>query len=127
MIGSALAGAFVLGAVFEHLRPWQRKADEASLVAAMKEHVARAAIPRMLARCIAAGIAVPEVSSDPYDKDGDRRSYVMACMRGEGFEYTSLLRCWVEQTATLTATTRATEMSAATGRCYHESPRTPTS
>jgi hypothetical protein len=91
IIGSALAGAFVLGAVFEHLKPWQRKAplsaEDESLTRKIHEHFARAEIPRVLARCIAAGIAVPMVPSDPADKDGDRRSYVMACMRGEGFEY----------------------------------------
>jgi hypothetical protein len=91
IIGSAVAGAFVLGAVFGHLKPWQRKVDKRidSLIA---EHVAREAIPRVLARCIATGIAVPELPSDPYDENGDRRSYVMACMRGEGYEYDVLAK-----------------------------------
>ena len=34
-------------------------------------------IPRVLARCIAAGITVLMAPSDPNDRDGDRRSYVM--------------------------------------------------
>jgi len=92
IIGSALAGAFVLGAVFEHLRPnlWRSRLspEDENFIREYVDH--GLAIPRVLARCMAAGIAVPEVPSDPYDRDADRRSYVMACMRGEGFEYNDL-------------------------------------
>jgi hypothetical protein len=87
IIGSAIAGAFVLGAVFGHLKPWQRKEPTAEVKEILKYAAQRAPIPRVLARCIAAGTMVPEVPSDPYDDNGDRRAYVMACMRGEGFEY----------------------------------------
>jgi len=95
IIGSALAGAFVLGAIFEHLRPnlWRSRLspEEKAYVADIEDIIARKTIlPRVLARCMAAGIAVPEVPSDPFDHDGDRRSYVIACMRGEDFEYNVL-------------------------------------
>src|SRR5262249_44281734 len=93
IIGSALVGAFVLGAVFGHLKPWQRKADERieSFVAA---YAARAAIPRVLARCMAAGVSVPVLPTDPYDEKGDRQSFVMLCMRGEGYEYDTLAKSY---------------------------------
>jgi len=42
-------------------------------------------IPRVLARCRAAGIAA--VPSGPNKDNRERRSYVIACMRGEDFEF----------------------------------------
>jgi len=88
ILASALAGAFVLGAAFEHLRPrsWLSPADKTDYA----DIITQLKTPRVLARCMAAGITVPEVPSDPRDEDGDRRSYVMACMRGEGYEYDTL-------------------------------------
>ena len=90
IIGSAIAGAFALGAAFGHLKPWQIRmsAEDQDILAGIKEHsIWEVTMPRVLARCVAAGIAVPVLPSDPHDENGDRRSYVMACMRGEGFEY----------------------------------------
>ena len=37
---------------------------------------------------------MPELPSDPHDENGDRRSYVMACMRGEDFEYNTVAKMW---------------------------------
>jgi hypothetical protein len=88
IIGSAIVGAFVLGMVFEHLKPWQRKTGLSAEDIIRIEEIAdqRVKIPRALARCMAAGITVPKVPSEPFEND-DRRSYVRFCMEAEGFYY----------------------------------------
>ena len=80
IIGSAIVGAFVLGAVFGHVKPWQKKGLSAEEENWMVMHIAKGAIPRVFARCEAASIAASS-------NDVDRINYVLACMRGEGYEY----------------------------------------
>jgi hypothetical protein len=98
IIGSAIIGAFVLGAVFGHLKPWQRRAglsaEDIRGYNEILDHMR--VIPRALARCKAAGITVPKVPSEPFGDD-DRRGYVMLCMQGEGFEYDSTAKALTGQ------------------------------
>src|SRR5262245_53262650 len=77
IIGSALVGAFVLGAVFGHLKPWQKKLS-ASEEAEISRIAGRMALPAVLNKCKMSSI---EATSNQDDRD----TYVMACMENKGY------------------------------------------
>jgi hypothetical protein len=88
IIGSAIAGAFVLGMVFEHLKPWQKK-----LSGEEKDQnrwlVDRMVLPTILNRCIMSAIAATPNNRPVYDdrpRPTDRDSYIMACMEEKGYK-----------------------------------------
>ena len=83
----------MLGVVVGDLKPWH------------------SSLPRVLARCMAAGMAVPDQS----DRQYYRRKYVVECMRGEDFEYDGNARMSSDTSATLPASPVALMMNAATG------------
>ena len=75
IIGSAIVGAFVLGAVFGHLKPWQRHPS----VREKDNTVAWMLLPKVLDKCIMSSV---EATSN----QNDRRTYIIACMENKGYE-----------------------------------------